>query len=261
MKISPIILPSHTIEISNLTSATIPYSEIVLKGPYNLNFDFTGAGDLIKIVYNFDEAITCGTVENPVSGENVIESTLSDGEFANLNTALLSATFLPSKYNYKKTYYPGLTTINSNFDTVVHQLSVTIAQPSFNQFVKNIDLIDTRSFTNVESESGQAVIVLEDHNNSWTLPLTLIGEHQYTSEISIGDTYYGNITFDVCLEKAPYADTYPSGVTVSSESDLYGSVAQGDVFIGGDHYTEHCDDRCYCVAKQFTLTNTGIRKT
>ena len=197
----------------NPPSETQPYSEILLKGPHTLNFSLSGNTEYIKIIYNLDYTEQCGTISQPASGQKIIEATrqVNTPLLIDPSATSLTADFYPDKYQYKKTYFPGLTTIDKDFNTVTHQLSVTIAQPSYNNFVNEVNLLDVRTFTNIEDTRGKAILLMEDVNNQWTIPVTLFGEGEFGSVIQLGDTVFGNIRFDVCLSKAPYSNIKPDG--------------------------------------------------
>ena len=264
---TPLKLPEHQIELihesdpfgnSTIHAGDQSYAEIQLKGPHTIKFNLSSDNKFTKILYNFDWSQQCASTSQPASSINVVEATRQGNTSILIDPTDVDITtrIFPDKYQYQKTYYPGLTTIDQDFNTVTHQLSVTIAQPSFNDFVEDVNLLDVRSFTNISNDRGKAVILLEDVSNNWVVPVTLYGERQYTSTIGLGETVYGRVKFDVCLQRAPYANTQPSGLL--SED----TFAEDTVFMGGVRYGTHEFSvpgvpMPGAVREEFTITNTG----
>lgn len=257
-------LPEYTI---NLTHNKNPVSEIqayteafVLKGPHTVKFTFTGDTAFTKIIYNFDYTLQCESTTQPSSGLTVIEPTRQSNNSLFLidpSHQTIQTDLFPDKYQFQKTYYPGITTIDEDFNTVVHQLSVTIAQPSLHQFVDDVNLAGFRSFTNIDNDVGKAVVLLEDTTNNWLVPLTLYGEGEFTGVLNLGDTLYGKIKFDICLKRAPYDNFNTEGVQV-----VGGGITQGDPYLGSVKYGTFKNavenfDFSGAVREEFTLTNTG----
>ena len=233
------------------------YDELVVKGPTTINFSVSGDVELIKVIYNFDYSKQCGVTTQPVSGEKVIEPVQQELSDILIDPAEITfqATFFPDRYQYKATYFPGLTTIDRDFNTVVHNLSVTVAQPSMNEFVGDINLLDVRTFTNIAGVEDKSILVVEDVKNQWVVPVTLFGERTYTSSIELGDTILGNIKFNLCLTRAPYDNVKPDGTEIALTSDVFDA---NTIFMGSTKYGTYDEDGYPgAVRDEFSLKNTG----
>ena len=139
----------HDQQDSSAAEIIQTYDNILIKGPHRFNFKIKSEIELVKVIYNLDYTQQCGSTTQPASGEKKFELSRTGKNSLLLNDpveTVFTTEFLPDRYQYKSTYYPGITTIDREFNTMVHQLSVTVAQPSFNTNVNDLELVDVRTF-------------------------------------------------------------------------------------------------------------------